>query len=146
MERTAHWMSRIPATETSPEVIEVASLVQRTLGGESAAFEQIILRYERRVFTLAMKFLGARDDAQDAAQDVFLRAFKYLHRLDVRKPIGPWLMKMTVNVCRNIGRNRQRRWNTFPETVPPDSACVDQASNPHAGLAEEQERQLLRRA
>jgi RNA polymerase sigma-70 factor (ECF subfamily) len=139
-------MSRIPETETSPEIIEVASLVQRTLGGESAAFEQIILRYERRVFTLAMKFLGARDDAQDAAQEVFLRAFKYLHRLDIHKPIEPWLMQMTVNVCRNIGRNRQRRWNTFPDVAAPDTASADKSTNPYSGVAEEQQRQMLWRA
>src|SRR6266699_917522 len=134
MERTAHWMSRIPETEASPEMVEIASLVQQTLGGDSSAFEHIICRYERRVFTLAMKLLGARDDAQDAAQEVFLRAFKYLHRLDVRKPIAPWLMQMTVNVCRNIGRNRQRRWNTFPQLAPPDAACTDKSTNPYNGI------------
>src|SRR5437764_1480002 len=146
MERTAIWMSRIPETETSPEILEVAALVQRTLGGESAAFEQIILRYERRVFGLAMKLLGVRDDAQDAAQEVFLRAFKYLHRLDVRKPIEPWLMQMTVNVCRNIGRTRQRRWNTFPDVAAPDAASADKSTNPYSGVAEEQQRQMLWRA
>ena len=146
MERTALWMSRIPETETSPEILEVAALVQRTLGGESAAFEQIILRYERRVFGLAMKLLGVRDDAQDAAQEVFLRAFKYLHRLDVRKPIEPWLMQMTVNVCRNIGRTRQRRWNTFPDVAAPDAASADKSTNPYSGVAEEQQRQMLWRA
>jgi len=139
-------MSRIPETETSPEIVAVASLVQRTLGGDSAAFEQIIFRYERRVFMLAMKLLGARDDAQDAAQEVFLRVFKYLHRLDVRKPIEPWLMQVTVNVCRNIGRNRQRRWNTFPDVVAPDAASADESTNPYSGLAEEQQRRMLRRA
>src|SRR5437868_3568786 len=143
MERTALWMSRIPETETSPEILEVASLVQRTLGGDSAAFEQIILRYERRVFTLAMKLLGATDDAQDAAQEVFLRAFKYLHRLDVRKPIEPWLMQMTVNVCRNIGRSRQRRWNTFPAIVEPDATPADLSNDPHNEFSGEQERQML---
>jgi RNA polymerase sigma-70 factor (ECF subfamily) len=139
-------MSRIPETEATPEAVAMASLVQRTLGGDSAAFEQIIFRYERRVFTLAMKLLGTRDDAQDAAQEVFLRAFKYLHRLDVRKPIEPWLMQVTVNVCRNIGRNRQRRWNTFPDVEAPDAASVDESTNPYSGVAEEQQRRMLRRA
>src|SRR5437660_537038 len=143
MERTALWMSRIPETETSPEIMEVASLVARTLGGDTAAFEQIIVRHERRVFMLAMKLLGARDDAQDAAQEVFLRAFKYLHRFDVGKPIEPWLMQMTVNVCRNIGRSRQRRWNTFPAIVENEVAVADEYRDPDAGFAEEQERRML---
>src|SRR5438552_1523866 len=91
-------MSRLPDAKHSPGLMEIAALVERTLSGDSAAFEQIILRYERRVFSLSMKLLGAADDAEDAAQEVFLRAFKYLHRLDTRKPIEPWLMQVTVNV------------------------------------------------
>src|SRR5215831_10598499 len=105
-------MSRTTNKDRTAET-EVAPLVRRTLGGDTAAFEQLIVRYERRVFTLAMKLLASTDDAQDAAQEVFLRVFKYIHRFDSRRPIEPWLMQVTVNVCRNIGRIRQRRWNTF---------------------------------
>ena len=139
-------MSRLPDTDRSVEIAEIASLVQRTLGGDSAAFEQLIMRYERRVFSLSMKLLGATDDAQDAAQEVFLRAFKYIHRFDVQRPIEPWLMQMTVNVCRNIGRNRQRRWSTFPETVEPNASPAQESGNPHNGFVEEQERQMLWKA
>jgi RNA polymerase sigma-70 factor (ECF subfamily) len=138
-------MSRADA-EAASQIAEIAALVQRTLGGDSAAFEQIIIRYERRVLSFAMKLLGASDDAQDAAQEVFLRAFKYLHRLDLRKPIEPWLMQMTMNVCRNIGRNRQRRWHTFSQMVEPDVGPADDSADPHADLAEEQQRQILWRA
>src|SRR5262245_49774560 len=90
-------ISEIPDA-LSPEAEEVARLVRLTLSGEPAAFDRIIARYERRVMTMALRLLGAPDDARDAAQEVFLRAFKYLHRLDLRKPIEPWLMRMTVNV------------------------------------------------
>ena len=121
-------------------------LVQRTLAGDATAFEQLMIRYERRIFTLAMKFLGSTDDAQDAAQEVFLRVFKYIHRFDIHKPIQPWLMQMTVNVCRNIGRNRQRRWDTFPATVDSEIAIANECRDAHAGLAEEQQRQMLWRA
>jgi RNA polymerase sigma-70 factor (ECF subfamily) len=140
------WMSTLPDTARPTEIAEVASLVQRTLGGDAAAFEQLIARHERRVFSLAMKLLGSTDDAQDAAQEVFLRVFKYIHRFDTHKPIEPWLMQMTVNVCRNIGRNRQRRWNTFPETVDAQMAVACESRDPHAGLAEEQQRQMVWKA
>src|SRR5436305_8666956 len=96
-------MSGAPDSQPLPDATEIAALVQRTLSGDSGAFECIILRYERRVASLAMKLLGTAEDAQDAAQEVFLRAYKYLHRLDLQKPIEPWLMQMTVNVCRDIG-------------------------------------------
>lgn len=143
------WMSRLPETERKSTVAvttEVAALIQRTLDGDATAFEQLLVRYERRVFMLAMKLLGSTHDAQDAAQEVFLRVFKYIHRFDIQKPIEPWLMQMTVNVCRNIGRNRQRRWNTFPAMGETEVSIPQQSRDPHAGITEEQERRLLWKA
>ena len=142
----AIWMSRLADGRQAVAAAEVSSLVQRTLDGDAEAFEQLIIRYERRVFTLAMKLLGVAEDAQDAAQEVFLRVFKYIHRFDLQRPLEPWLLQMTVNVCRNIGRDRQRRWKTFPTTVEPDLAILSEARDPHAGLSEEQERQILWKA
>ena len=140
-------MSRLPESEASAaDLIEIASLVQRTIAGDSAAFEQIIVRYERRVLTLAMRLLGVNDDAQDAAQEVFLRAFKYIHRLDTARPVEPWLVRMTVNVCRDIGRKRHRRQNTFPDVPAIDMASSDAASDPHNGIAGEQRKQMLWKA
>jgi RNA polymerase sigma-70 factor (ECF subfamily) len=55
-------------------------------------------------------------------------------------------MQMTVNVCRNIGRTRKRRWDTFPATVEPELAVAQEGGDPHTGLTEEQERELLWRA
>jgi RNA polymerase sigma-70 factor (ECF subfamily) len=144
--RSALLMSRGAENGRADDNAEIATLVQRTLGGDTAAFEQIIIRYERRVFSLAMKLLGSPDDAQDAAQEVFLRVFKYIHRFDIGKPMEPWLMQMTVNVCRNIGRSRQRRWDIFPATVEADIALAPESSDPQAGLDEEQERQMLWKA
>ena len=92
-----------------------------------------------------MKLLGTPDDAQDAAQEVFLRAYKYLHRLNLEKPIEPWLMRMTVNVCRNIGRKRQLRLTTFSDAEPPETAAAN-CRDPYLGIVEDQERQMLRRA
>src|SRR5262245_60397761 len=111
--QTALSMSRVADEELSAEAAEVSRLVRLTLRGEAAAFEQIIIRYESRVMKLAARLLGGRDDACDAAQDVFLRAFKYLHRIDPQKPLEPWLLRITVNVCRDLGRRRARREKTF---------------------------------
>jgi RNA polymerase sigma factor (sigma-70 family) len=142
--QTALSMSRLSHEELSGDAAETTRLVRLTLGGDSAAFEQIILRYQTRVMNLAARFLGTRDDARDVAQEVFLRAFKYLHRLDVQKPLEPWLMRITVNVCRDAARSRQRRRDTFLEIETPET--IDQSADPYAGLARKQERVMLQRA
>jgi RNA polymerase sigma-70 factor, ECF subfamily len=141
---TAMSMSRLSDVELSAEAAETARLVQLTLGGDSAAFEQIVLRHENRVMALAARLLGAREEARDVAQEVFLRAFKYLHRLDVQKPVEPWLMRITVNVCRDAARLRQRRLATFVDVDEPER--VDESPDPYAGLARKQEQRILQRA
>jgi len=139
-------MARTPGTETTPETADFVKLIRLALSGDSAAFEQIVARYDRRVMSLAIRLLGSPDDAQDAAQEVFLRAFKYLHRLDLQKPIEPWLMQMTVNVCRDIGRKRQQRRNTFLEISQPEEMIADRSCDPLSGVTGEQERQMIRTA
>jgi RNA polymerase sigma-70 factor (ECF subfamily) len=141
---TAMSMSRLLDGELSPEAAEMARLVQLTLGGDSAAFEQIILRYENRIMAMAARLLGAREEARDVTQEVFLRAFKYLHRLDVQKPVEPWLMRITVNVCRDAARLRQRRLATFVDVDEPER--MDESPDPYAGLARKQEQLILQKA
>jgi len=142
--RTALSMSRLSQEELSREADDIVRFVRLTLGGDSAAFEQIILRYETRVMNMAARLLGARDDAGDVAQEVFLRAFKYLHRLDLQKPLEPWLMRITVNVCRDAARKRQRRWDTFAAIEVPET--IDESPGPYDGLARKQELHILQRA
>jgi RNA polymerase sigma factor (sigma-70 family) len=133
------WMSE---PSGSPE--RTAEIIARVIAGDRTAFEEIVLLHERRVLTLALRLLGDVDDAQDAAQDVFLRAFKYLRRFDVSKPLEPWLVRVTVNVCRSVGRKRQRNRNAFVQndSVEP----VDPSNSPHGHLHVEQQKKLLYRA
>jgi len=136
-------MSRVAEPER-PVDAEVVRLVQLTLGGDTGAFEQIVIRYETRVMSLAVRLLGTRDDACDAAQEVFLRAFKYLHRLDLRKPVEPWLLRITVNVCRDAARLRHRRQATFVGGDERDA--IDDSPDQHDALTRKQQRRLLQDA
>lgn len=128
----------------SPEAAEVSRLVRLTLRGDATAFEQIIIRYESRIMTLAARLLGSRDDARDVAQEVFLRAFKYLHRADPQKALEPWLLRIAVNVCRDLVRRRLRRQHTFVDAELAEP--IDQSSDPCAGLERKQQRVFLQKA
>ena len=139
-------MVRLPGPAVPPETAEVAQIVRLVLSGDTAAFENIIARYERRVIHIAMRILGCHDDAHDAAQEVFLRVFRYLHRLDLDKPIEPWLMRMTVNVCRDLGRKKRHHQTASLEHTYSEFATTSPADDPATGLEEEQQRQILRKA
>ncbi|MBI4475366.1 MAG: RNA polymerase sigma factor [Acidobacteria bacterium] len=125
-------MSRL---EREPEN-SASAILERAITGDTAAFEQILIRHERRVLTLAWRLLGSMEDAQDAAQEVFLRVFKYLHRFDVQKPFEPWLVRMTINVCRDIGEKRQKRRSIFVEADEPYEHVEHRgpAADPYAQL------------
>jgi len=139
-------MARMPDTAISPDVAEVAHIVRLVLAGDTSSFEQIITRYERRVMNIAIRILGCQDDAHDAAQEVFLRVFRYLHRLNLEKPIEPWLMRMTVNVCRDIGRKKRQHQSASMENTLTESMTTGRTDDPYTGLAEEQQRQMLWKA
>ena len=142
----ACWMSEVGPDERAPEEASAeAALVARAIAGEPEAFEQIMVGNERRVLTLSWRLLGRMDEAQDAAQEVFLRAFRYLHRFDGRKPLTPWLMRITVNVCRDLGRKRQSLPTTFSamDTPPAEPAATGPEGNPHDALAADERRKML---
>ena len=139
-------MSRALDNQLSREALETTALVQRTLEGDCEAFEQIVLRHERRVMNLSLRLLGTIGDAQDATQEVFLRAFKYLHRLDTAKPLEPWLVRITVNVCRDFLRKSRRRRATFSDGPPSDVELRSASPDPYSGFAWKQQRQMLWKA
>lgn len=91
-----------------------ADLVRRARGGDSDAFALLLMRHERMVLRTASRLLDRSDLAQDAAQETFLRLFKYLGRFDETRELGPWLYRMTVNVCHDLERKaRTRSWVTL---------------------------------
>jgi RNA polymerase sigma-70 factor (ECF subfamily) len=136
---TALWMSRLEPERDSPS--ELVALLERAIAGDVSAFEQIMLRYERRVMSLAWRLLGRPEDAQDASQEVFLRAFRYLRRFDRTRPFEPWLMKMTINVCHDFARKRRE----VPRAeVDPD--LLRGPHDPHDDLFSEEQKKMLHQA
>lgn len=90
-------------TDDAGGAVEALRLAQ---SGDLAAFERLVRSYERRVFLTALRLLGNRADAEDAAQEVFLRLHRFLRRIDPSRDPGPWIYRITVNVCRDVVRAR----------------------------------------
>src|SRR5438552_6924089 len=85
-----------------------AGLVARARAGDELAFERMMLATEQRVVSIAWRMLGNRDDARDAAQEVYLRVFKYLARFRAGQDFRAWLYRITINVCHDFARKRRR--------------------------------------
>jgi len=87
---------------------ELGRLVKQAKAGDMAAFEAILVRYQRQVLLTALRLLNRNlEDAKDAAQQVFLRLHRSLHQLDENRHFASWLYRITVNVCRDMLRARR---------------------------------------
>jgi RNA polymerase sigma-70 factor (ECF subfamily) len=94
------------ATEADNTREHFALLVARARAGDATAFERIMLDTERKVVATAWRMLGNREDARDAAQEVYLRVYKYLDRFKPEQDFNGWLYRITINVCRDAARKR----------------------------------------
>ncbi len=81
--------------------------ILRAKAGDPAAFERIMKANQALVYRTSLRLLGNADDALDACQDTFLRLFRHLDKVDARRPIRPWLYRITVNVCRDLAKRRR---------------------------------------
>jgi len=124
-----------------PRPITASEVVSRAASGDTTAFERIVMENERRVLAVAWRMLGRMDEAEDAAQEVFLRAYRFLHRVDPQKPLTPWLIRITVNVCHDL-RRRSRRETTLEDEHGAEQV-LEPAGGPDAVFADDERRRLL---
>lgn len=87
---------------------EDLAAIRRCLEGDGSAFEPVVVRYQRVLFTVAVRILGNRDDANDAAQNAFVKAYEKLATFDANRRFFSWLYRILVNECINLRRKRHR--------------------------------------
>jgi len=118
-------------------------LIDRCLAGDEAAMVDLVEFYRDRVFRFCYRMLGQRQDAEDAAQETFVRVLRGLAAWDRRRDFEPWLLAIAGNRCRTLLAARKRR----PATGPLDEdQVVDRTPDWRAlhSLAEEVQLALLR--
>src|SRR5437868_11473337 len=84
-------------------------LIARAVRGDSAAYEEIVKRYQQVAFRTAYVITGSAADAEDAAQEGFVKAFHALHRFRPGAELRPWLLRIVANEARNRLRSSGRR-------------------------------------
>jgi len=90
-----------------------AALVDIVLRGESEAYARLVARYRDRYARFALHMLGNREDAEEALQDAFVRAYRSLHRCGDPARFGSWLLAILANRCRTAGGRRARHERRF---------------------------------
>jgi RNA polymerase sigma-70 factor (ECF subfamily) len=115
-----------------------AALVNRSATGDESAFEVLVTRYERVLFRVALRLLGDYDDARDATQAAFIKAYQKLESFDPRFRFFSWIYRILLNECLNARRDRHPH-----EAVAPDRAA---AGSPLDSLEVADRRRVIQRA
>ena len=82
------------------------ALVRQSLAGRTEAFGALVTRYQRVMYTVAVRMLGNSEDAQDATQDAFIKAFQRLTTFDTSHRFYSWMYRILINECLNLNRGR----------------------------------------
>jgi RNA polymerase sigma-70 factor, ECF subfamily len=98
-----------PAAAKAPGAPDDRELVRRGQAGDKEAFEELVRRHQHRVFAVAGGILRRREDVEDIAQQVFVKAYFSLKRFDQRAAFSTWLYKITVNECWDLLRKKKVR-------------------------------------
>jgi len=98
-----------PAAAKAPGIPDDRELVRRAQAGDKEAFEELVRRNQQRVFAVAGGILRRREDVEDVAQQVFVKAYFSLKRFDQRAAFSTWLYKITVNECWDLLRKKKVR-------------------------------------
>lgn len=117
---------------------EDVALVKRCRAGETEAFGALVERYQRVLFTVAMRMLGDYDEAADAAQNAFVKAFRRLETFDDRQRFYSWLYRILLNECLNTQRARRGRMPLAEDLV------LDRS--PNDGVESDQRRRAVQAA
>jgi len=114
-------------------------LIERYFAGDAAAFDEIMIRYERQIYRVCYRFVENREDAMDLAQDVFVKVFEHLPTFRRESTLKTWLYRIAINHCLNHVKKHAQEFVEVTEytgTVRPSA---------HAQLEDREQREHFRR-
>ena len=122
------------------------AFIQRIWGGDQSAFNQLVLKYRNRVMGVATRMLGNRVEAEDLAQDVFVKVYHGLKEFKQESLFSTWLYRITANSCLNHQRRKRRERQANEALDESELTLSDSTSDPHIALEEKQLKLCLEKA
>ena len=135
MERTLEASMPMAARNQDPDV----ELIERYFAGDTSAFDEIMIRYERQIYRVCYRFVEHREDAMDLAQDVFVKAFEHLPTFRRESTLKTWLYRIAINHCLNHVKKHSQ------EFVQVTESTSSTKSSAQAELEHQERRQRFRR-
>jgi RNA polymerase sigma-70 factor (ECF subfamily) len=126
---------------TAHDMDEDLDLIGRTLSGERGAFDELILKHQKPLYSMLYRMVSDHDDAADLLQKTFVRAFKGLGSFERRSSFKTWLYQIAINLAKNTYRDRSR-----VKYVSIDDVVIRKDPHTLESLIQKENRLLLRRS
>lgn len=123
-----------------------ADLIRRCRAGETACYEPLVRAYEAPALRIALGMLGDADDARDAVQDAFVKAYQSLTRYDEGRPFAPWFFRILRNRCHDALRSRKPKVELSVLDRSREALAADDSANPETAHERAVARERLWRA
>jgi RNA polymerase sigma-70 factor (ECF subfamily) len=120
-----------------------ADWVRRARAGDDGAFTQLVETYQTPIFNLCYRMLGESGEAEDAAQETFLRAYSQLARYDPSRSFKTWLFSIANHHCIDRLRKRRLTWLSIDDDLPPHPALQDHAIGPEEASVRREQTEML---
>lgn len=115
------------------------TLVKETLQGFLSSYEILVKKYQQPIKRHTLRYFNNHDDAEDAVQEAFIRAFKNLHRFNQKKLFKPWLYQIATNYCLDELR-KNKKITKMPEEI------ISEEKSPVERIMEEEESKVVHKA
>lgn len=119
------------------------ALIAQALAGDETAFGDLIRLHQNAVYNLCYRMLGERTEAEDAAQEAFLRAYAHLMRYDGARSFRTWLLSIASNHCIDRLRKRRLTWLSLDEGLPPHPSLISDAEQPEDAVITSERNQTI---
>ena len=118
-----------------------ADLLLSIQKGDTEAFTPLVETYQKPVYNLCYRMLGNPQEAEDAAQETFWRAYQAINRYDPKRSFITWLLSIAAHYC--IDQQRKRKLPTFDIDMLPEGNVPDNTPNPEKSVSRSEEEQYL---
>ena len=122
-------MSNMSEASSYRDEISNSELVRKSQFGDKAAFEQLVIRHQELVFSLAYKLTGNREMANDVAQEAFIRAWKAIEKFRGDSTFSTWIYRITVNTAWTL-RKKAKKHNTLNIDDTYEPIVIDEKKDP----------------
>lgn len=117
--------------------------VEAALQGDQDAFAELVNTYQNAVYNLCYRMLGERTEAEDAAQEAFIRAYMNLQRYDPARSFKTWVLSIASNHCIDRLRRRRLQWLSLDEPLPPNIMLSSDEPDPEEATIRDQRSQAI---